>query len=187
MFRSFAGVALLAGCPGQSTSDVPAAAPAGIEVRDALGEVTARVIAGRPCRAMIEGVDLQVGANPLVAMVGNTRWDGVDTARGATLTRNGVRAAEIVADAGTLQINDDQGIPVIRARTDGDTVPVLDAANTTVRTAKRSGTSVTIGDMTVTGTQDLLLAALLTAHEIGPEVRALAACHRLLLLQKSAP
>jgi hypothetical protein len=187
MFRSFAGVALLAGCPGQSTSDLPAAVPAGIEVRDALGEVTARVVAGRPCRAMVEGVDLQVGANPLVAMVGNTRWDGVDTATGTTLTKNGVRAAEIVSDSGKLQINDDKGIPVIRARIDGDSVPVLDAANTNVRTAKRSGTSVTIGDMTVTGTQDLLLAALLTAHEIGPEVRALAACHRLLLLQKSAP
>jgi hypothetical protein len=187
MFRSFAGVALLAGCPGQSTSDLPVAAPAGIEVRDALGEVTARVIAGRPCRAMVEGVDLQIGASPLVAMVGSARWDGVDTATGTTLRKNGVRTAEIVSDAGKLQINDDKGIPVIRARIDGDTVPVLDAANTTVRTATRSGTNVAIGDMTVTGTQDLLLAALLTAHEIGPEVRALAACHRLLLLQKSAP
>lgn len=156
-------------------------------MRDALGEITARVVGGRPCRAMIEGVDLQVGANPLVAMVGNTRWDGVDTASGTTLTRNGVRAAEIVSAPGSLQINDDKGIPVIRARLDGDSVPVLDAANTNVRTATRSGTNVAIGDMTVTGTQDLLLAALLTAHEIGPEVRALAACHRLLLLQKSAP
>ena len=187
MFRSFVGVALLAGCHGQSTPDLPAAAPLGIEVRDALGEVTARLVAGRPCRAMVEGVDLQVGASPLVAMVGNTRWDGVETATGTTLTKNGVRAAEIVADSGALQINDDKGIPVIRARIAGDSAPVLDAANTNVRTASRSGTSVTVGDMTVTGTQDLLLAALLTAHEIGPEVRALAACHRMLLPQKSAP
>lgn len=156
-------------------------------MRDAVGEVTARLVAGRPCRAMVEGVDLQIGAEPLVAMVGNVRWDGVETAKSTTLTRNGVPAAEIVVEAGKLQINDDKGIPVIRARLEGETAPVLDAANTTVRTAKRSGTNVTIGDMTVTGTQDLLLAALLTAHELGPEVRALAACHRLLLLQKSAP
>lgn len=187
MFRSFAGVALLAGCPGQSQSDLPAAVPAGIEVRDAVGEVTARVVAGRPCRATVEGVELQVGANPLVAMVGNVRWEGAESASGMTLTRNGARAAEVVTDASKVQVNDDKGIPVIRARLEGETAPVLDAASTTVRTAKLSGTNVTIGDMTVTGTQDLLLAALLTAHEIGPEVRALAACHRLLLLQKSAP
>jgi hypothetical protein len=186
LFRSFAGVALLAGCPGQSTPDLPAAAPAGVEVRDAAGEVTARIVAGRPCRAMVEGVELQVGAHPLVAMVGNVRWDGVESTSGTTLNRNGVRAADFVTDDAKLQVQDDQGIAVIRARVEGETAPVLDAANTTVRTAKRSGSSVTIGDMTVTGTQDLLLAALLTAHEIGPEVRALAACHRLLLSQKSA-
>jgi len=102
------------------------------------------------------------------------------------LTRDGDRAARIVVDGTRLQILDDRGIAVIRLRADADTATVLDGANTTVRTAKRSATSITVGDMTVTGTQDLLLAALLTAHEIGPEVRALAACHRLLLLQKSA-
>ena len=187
LFRSFAGVALLAGCTGQSSSDSPVAAPAGVSVRDATGEITARVVAGRPCRAMVEGIELQIGADPLVAMVGNVRWDGVETPKATMLLRNGVRAAELVTDDGKLQINDDKGIPVIRSRIEGETAPVLDAANTNVRTAKRSGTNVTIGDMTVTGTQDLLLAALLTAHELGPEVRALAACHRLLLLQKSAP
>lgn len=191
MFQSFAGVALLAGCPGQSNSDLPAAAPAGIEVRDATGEITARVVGGRPCRATVEGVELQIGADPLVAMVGNIRWDGLDvateTGRKLTLTRNGARTAEVVTDGARISVLEDQGIAVIRAQLTDDTAPVFDAANTNVRTAKRSGTNVTIGDMTVTGTQDLLLAALLTAHEIGPEVRALAACHRLLLLQKSAP
>lgn len=187
MFRSFAGVALLAGCPGQSAADSPVAAPAGIEVRDATGETTARVVSGRPCRAMVEGVDLQVGVNPLVAMVGNVRWDGVEDGTKVTLTRNGVRAAELVTDGNRIQVLDDHGIAVIRTHVKDDTAPVYDAANTNVRTAKRSGTNVTIGDMTVAGTQDLLLAALLTAHELGPEVRALAACHRLLLLQKSAP
>jgi len=155
-------------------------------VRDALGDVAARVVAGRPCRATVDGVDLQIGGEPLVAMVGNVRWAGVDEADGTTLTRDGDRAARIVVDGTRLQILDDRGIAVIRLRADADTATVLDGANTTVRTAKRSATSITVGDMTVTGTQDLLLAALLTAHEIGPEVRALAACHRLLLLQKSA-
>jgi hypothetical protein len=55
-----------------------------------------------------------------------------------------------------------------------------------VRTATRSATGVTIGDMTVTGTHDLLLAAVLSAPELGPEVRALAACHRLLPSTKAA-
>ena len=187
MFRSFAGVALLAGCPGQSSADSPAAPSAGVEVRDATGEITARVVAARPCRAMVEGIDVQVGANPLVTMVGNVRWDGVEDGTKVTLTRNGVRAADLVTDGNRIQVLDDHGFAVIRTKLEDDTAPVFDAANTNVRTAKRSGTNVTIGDMTVTGTQDLLLAALLTAHEIGPEVRALAACHRLLLLQKSAP
>lgn len=172
-------------------------APAGVEVRDATGEITARVVLGRPCRAKVEGVELQIGANPLVAMVGNVRWDGVEseldtareveTGRKVTLVRNGLRAAELIIDGNRIQVMDDQGIAVIRMHVKDDTAPVYDAANTNVRTASRSGTNVTIGDMTVTGTQDLLLAALLTAHELGPEVRALAACHRLLLLQKSAP
>lgn len=187
MFRSFAGVALVAGCSGRSASDSPALVPVAVEVRDALGEVTARVLAGRPCRAMVEGIDLQIGAEPLVTMVGLVRWAGVDEDGGTTLTRDGVRAAKIVVDGAKINILDDRGIPVIRLRTEGDTATVLDAANTTVRTAVRSATSIAVGDMTVTGTQDLLLAALLTAHEIGPEVRALAACHRLLLPQKSAP
>jgi hypothetical protein len=187
MFRSFAGVALFAGCSGQSVPDSPAVAPAGIEVRDAVGEVTARVVPGRPCRALIEGFDLQIGASPLVTMVGNVRWGGVESGTKLTLTRDGVRAAEVVTDGARIQVMDDAGIAAIRTNVVNDTAPVFDAANTNVRTAKRSGTNVTIGDMTVTGTQDLLLAALLTAHELAPEVRALAACHRLLLLQKSAP
>jgi len=187
MFRSLVGVALVAGCSGQSTADSPAVAPAGIEVRDALGEVTVRVVAGRPCRAEVDGIELQIGAEPLVTMVGNVRWAGTTDGGETTLTRDGLRAAKIVVDGPRINILDDRGIPVIRLRTEGDTATALDAANTTVRTAVRSATSIAVGDQVVTGTQDLLLAALLTAHEIGPEVRALAACHRMLLLQKSAP
>ena len=52
------------------------------------------------------------------------------------------------------------------------------------RVAKRTPQGISVGDVTVTGTDDLLLAALLTAHEAGAEVRGLAACHRLLPIVK---
>ena len=51
-----------------------------------------------------------------------------------------------------------------------------------VRRLTLAGDKITADDpaMTITGTSDLVLAALLSAPELLPEVRALAACQRVL-------
>ena len=160
---------------GCQTTDAPKTAPKtpAIEVLDATHSVTARVVPGRPCRATVDGVELLVGGRPLVAQVGADRWTGEDASNGTTLRKND----QIVARIHAKQIFDANGIPVIRVMDNGD---IADKANALVRKAVVSGNTVTIGEQTVTGTTDFAIAAMLTARETVPEVRALAACHYLL-------
>jgi hypothetical protein len=180
-------VALVAGCQGRSsTEDLPAAPPA-IEVHDAKGAVTARVVPGHPCRATVDGVELLVGGRPLVAQVGEIRWAGVDDASGTVLEKDGVAVARIFpADVtpGAVDVIGPDGIALLRVKVDGDSAPVVGASGAVERVAKRTPKGISVGDVTVTGTDDLLLAALLTAPEAGAEVRGLAACHRLLPIVK---
>ena len=61
-----------------------------------------------------------------------------------------------------------------------DNGDIADKANALVRRAVVSGNAVAIGELTVTGTTDIAIAAMLTARETVPEVRALAACHYLI-------
>lgn len=160
------------GCQGSSEAPrKPVAAP--IEVRDATSAVVARVQPGRPCRATVDGFELLVGGRPLVAQVGADRWTGEDAENGTTLKKND----RIVARIHARQLFDDQGIPVIRVLETGD---IVDKANAVVRKAVAGPGAVTIGELTVGGTTDVVLAAMLTAREAVPEVRALAACHFLL-------
>ena len=146
---------------------------AAIEVVDATKSVTARVVPGRPCRATVDGIELLVGGRPLVAQIGTDRWTGADASNGTTLRKND----QIVARIHAKQIFDANGIPVIRVMDNGD---IADKANALVRKAVVSGNAVTIGELTVTGTTDVAIAAMLTARETVPEVRALAACHYLI-------
>jgi hypothetical protein len=166
-----------------------AAAPGGpppIEVRDAAGAVSARVVPGRPCRATVEGVELLVGGPPLVAQQGAARWSGEDGANGTTLSRDGAPAARVYA----RQLFDAEGLPILRVLEDGS---ITDRASAIVRRATvqpatpLAPPAVRIGPprrpedgLTVTGTADVVLAAMLAAPEATPAVRAMVACHFLL-------
>ena len=175
--RVFTGLALAA-C-GQERSEPPPA-PRPIEVRDALGEVTARVAPGHPCRATVDGIEMIVGGRPLIAQYGSARWTGEDAENGTTFKTDGRAVARIHA----RQLFDGEGIPILRVLPDGG---IANAANQIVRTASATPTGVTVGDLTVTGTDDVVLAAMLSAREASPEVRALAACHFLLPHAQEAP
>ena len=167
----FACVAAV-GCQSTDAPKVEHKDPA-IEVVDATKSVTARVVPGRPCRATVDGIELLVGGRPLVAQIGSDRWTGEDSPAGTTLKKND----QIVARIHAKQIFDANGIPIIRVMDNGD---IADKANALVRRAVVSGNAVAIGELTVTGTTDIAIAAMLTARETVPEVRALAACHYLI-------
>jgi hypothetical protein len=162
----------LVGCQG---TDAPKAQPqpTGIEVLDAERNVIARVVPGRPCRATVDGLELLVGGRPLVAQVGSDRWTGEDADNGTTLRKND----QIVARIHAKQLFDANGIPIIRVMDNGD---IADKANAVVRKAVVTGNTVTIDSLTVTGTTDVAIAAMVTARETVAEVRALAACHYLI-------
>lgn len=180
--------ALIAGCQGKSPSAAPAAGPTAIEVRDAGGAVRARVVPGRPCRATVDGVELLVGGRPLVAMVGAVRWTGRDDVNGTILERDGAPIARIYpteVTPDTVELLEPSGVALLRVRASDDRARVVSGAGAELRTATRTPTAITVGDLTVTGTTDLLLAAVLSASEAVPEVRGLAACHRLLPTEKT--
>jgi hypothetical protein len=182
---------ILIGCQG-SSGDSPKNEPAApshvggkIEVHDLSGNVTARVTPGHPCRATVDSVELLVGGEPLIAQTGNVRWTGEDRGNGTTILKDSEIVARIVDDKpGELSLIDPQGIPMIRVLTQGDDVEVIDKQSAVVRHLTRSGKGVEVQPgPTVTGTDDRLLVAALTAIEAPPEVRALAACHRLFARQ----
>ncbi len=180
-------MALVAGCQGRSSTEEAPSAPRAIEVHAASGKVAARVVAGHPCRATVDGVELLVGGRPLVAQVGNIRWTGEDDSTGTTLQKDGTTVARIFpADVSPVAVDlmGPDGVAIVRIKVSGDTAPVISGAGVLERTARRTPKGISVGDVTVTGTDDLLLAALLTAPEAGAEVRGLAACHRLLPIVK---
>ncbi len=184
----------VAACQGTtaSESEKPASRKA-IELRDAKGVVLARVTEGRPCRVTIEDEELIVGGRPLVMMLGETRWGGDDIEGSTVLSRDGESYARIFPSDvknDELQLFDREGVALFRVTATGDSAVVRDPGQSPVRELHRTTAGITIktpsGDATVTGTQDLLLAAVLSATEVSSEVRALAACHRLLPPQKAA-
>lgn len=177
---------------GASTSEKPASRNA-IELRDHAGVVLARVTEGRPCRATIEHDELIIGGRPLVMMLGETRWTSDDIDGSTVISRDGASYARIfpaeVRDD-EVAVFDREGVAMIRVTASGDAAVVRDPGQSPVRELVRSAAGITIktpaGDAIVTGTKDLLLAAVLSATEMPYEVRALAACHRLLPLPKAA-
>ena len=161
------------GCQGTDSSKAAAPKPNVIEVLDGSKAVIARVAPGHPCRATVDGVELLVGGPPLVAQIGTDKWTGEDAENGTTLRKNG----QIVARIHAKQLFDPNGIPILRVLDNGD---IADKANAVVRKAVTAVDHVTIDTFTVTGTTDIAIAAMLTARETVPEIRALAACHYLL-------
>ncbi len=187
---------MAAACQGGASSEraKPTSPPRNaIDLRDAKGVLLARVTEGRPCRATIEDDELIVGGRPLVMMLGETRWTSDDIDGSTVISRNGqsyarIFPAEVRDDE--VALFDRQGVAMLRVTATPDTAIVRDSGQSPVRELSRSASGITIktpsGDATVTGTNDLLLAAVLSATELSAEIRALAACHRLLPSQKAA-
>jgi hypothetical protein len=169
---------LAGGCQGKSEPDPPRPPPPVIEART--GSTTlAHIIAGHPCRAEIDGDELLIGTQPLVAQVGNTRWSGDDTGGDGTTTLRKDGAAVVrIRDAqeATIEVFDPRGEAILRLSADG---AIANGRGEVLRRAEATRGSIKVGEAVVTGTTDVALGVLITAPELIPEVRGLAACHRL--------
>ena len=184
----------LAACQGTATEE-PAAVPpitSTIEATTA-GKVTAKLAATLPCRATLGELEMIVGTAPVVAQVGEVKLTGELASNGTTFLREGERIARFyVASADEAALIDPQGIAIARITRDGDRFAITDRTSAILRYVRRGAAPKTIevvpdhGDPTVvTGTDDLILAAVLTATEASAEVRGLAACHRLFPIEKA--
>jgi hypothetical protein len=154
-------------------------APPSIEVRAKDGTVESRVIPGHPCRATVEGTELLVGGPPLVAQQGTVRWSAEDAPNGTTFRKGDTAVARLHA----RQLFDAEGLPILRVLEDGR---IANRASVIVRRAEvvpavaPGRGAVAIGTTTVSGTTDVVLAAMLAAPEAPPDLRAIVACHLLL-------
>ncbi|MDX2093548.1 MAG: hypothetical protein SFX73_37240 [Kofleriaceae bacterium] len=185
LIRPVMTLVLLASCQGGSSSKqeepqrtAAPAVPTAIEVHDTKGSVTAKISADRPCRANVDGIELIVGTRPVVATVGAVQWTGDDDNGGTLIRRDGEPVARLAPGQDTLGLFDPNGVAIVRAMLSNNSVRVVSGQGALLRTATRTSTGIAVGDQTVTGTDDLLLAAVLAAPEARPEVRALAACLR---------
>jgi hypothetical protein len=159
--------------------------PAAIQVRDGSGASIAELRPSRPCRATIAGAELIVGGPPLIATYGETKWTGTTDTNGTTLSKDGARVARVfpVGDPAQAAVLDMQGVALARIAVTGDKATVSDAASVPVRNFVKAGDAIKSDSpaLTITGTNDLILAALLASPELQPEVRMLAACERVLV------
>ena len=104
------------------------------------------------------------------------RWSGDDADGSTTLRKDGAALVRLHDTQGGVDVFDPQGIALLRVSADG---AVANARGEILRRAEASRLAIKIGESIVTGTSDLALGVLVTAPELIPEVRALAACHRL--------
>jgi hypothetical protein len=181
-----AGILAAFGC--QATPDAPAQAPlpASVTVHDPRGTTIAELRPGHPCRATIGPVELIIGGPPLVAQVGDTRWSGDTGSNGTTISRGTEAIARVfpVGDPTRVSVIDPQGVALLRVTLSGGDATVANAAGQTVRRLHTKVGGEIVSDppaASATGTNDLVLVALLSAPELAPEVRMLAACERVLV------
>jgi hypothetical protein len=170
---------VLAGCQGKSEPDPPRPPPPVIEARTGSGGSTlARIVAGHPCRAEVDGDEMLIGTVPLIAQVGNTRWTGDDSAGdGTTLRKDGAAIVRIRdAQEAAIEVFDPHGAALLRLSADG---AIANGSGEVLRRAEATRTAIKVGEAVITGTTDIALGGLITSPELIPEVRALAACHRL--------
>jgi hypothetical protein len=154
-----------------------------IEARSG-GATVAHIVAGHPCRADVDGNELLIGTEPLVAQVGGTRWSGDMETGTTTLRKNGAAVVRLrdTPDMG-VEVLDPQGAAILLISADG---AITNARGEVLRRAEPSRVAIKIGESVVTGTSDLALGVLITAPELIPEVRALAACQRLFAKEQAA-
>lgn len=174
------------GTPDASARRQPAPLPPGITVHDAKGTTIAELHPGHPCRASIGPVEMIVGGEPLVAQVGDTRWSGDTGSNGTTILRGAEAVARVfpVGDPAHVAVIDPQGVPLLRVSLSGGDATVTSGAGQVVRRLHTKVGGEIVSDppaASATGTSDLVLVALLSAPELAPEVRMLAACERELV------
>ena len=195
-------LAAVSACQSKSDAGARVAeAPPSIELKDAKGHVIARVTPGHPCRAMVDDIEMLVGTDPLVAQLGEVRWTGTTTTNGTTIKRNDEVIARVfpIDQPSETGVYTPDGVAMFRATVSGDKADLISGAGAVIGSVKKLPTGgisietpqraavlrgpaepgLAIGERVLTGTNDLLLAALLGATEAPPEVRGLAACHRL--------
>jgi hypothetical protein len=175
-------LALIAGCQGKSEPDPPRPPNPVIEAR-ASGTIVARIVSGHPCRADIDGNELLIGTDPLVTQVGGNRWSGDDADDGTTLRKDGAAIVR-VRDRQELgvEVFDPHGGAILKLTANGE---IANARGEVLRRAEASRGAIKVGDSMVTGTTDVALAVLVTAPELIPEIRGLAACHRLFVREQA--
>lgn len=178
-----------AACQDKQTALAPPA-PTSIEVQDADDRVVAELKPIRPCRGSVPpGDELIVGGPPILATEGSAQWMGSAGSNGTTYERDGERIARLFPtnDPNNAAVIDMHGIAMVRISVEGDRATVKNGAGMPVRFIKRgdagsAGPTLIVDTpaLTVIGTDDLVLAGLLSAPELVPQVRILAACERVL-------
>jgi len=178
--RQLLYLACVLGCHGKSAPMQTLPQP--IQVKDTEGALQAEVRPLRPCRGSVGPVELIVGGPPLIAQMGVTRWSGAHGGSGTTLERDDQPLARVVADATSASVIDMHGVPIAHVAVAGTRATVVDAASSPLRTLRSEGPVIIVDQpaLTITGTHDLILAALLASPELIPEVRIMAACERVL-------
>lgn len=166
------------GCQG-STPKSSEAATGYVEVRDGKGLVVDSVRMGKPCRTLFEGTQLVVEDQKLKA--GSATWTTEKRQNGTAVLKDGEMVARVVTSeedvsAGHTDVVDPKGIAIAHIKRFHGDLSVGDAASRRVREGKLNGSTIRVGELTVTGTESILLAGLITATEVPPEVRALAVC-----------
>lgn len=187
MFARVLPVICTLGCQGSAAPAPQKPAAPDIVVRDSHGKSLAEMHSGDPCRATIGPVEMIIGGGPpMVAQVGNDRWTGDIGSNGMQLSRGADRIARVfpVDDSMQVSVLDNDGIALVRVQVGGGDATVSNAGGQRLRSLHTKVGGEIVSDpvaFTATGTKDLVLVALLTAPELQPEVRMLAACQRVLL------
>jgi hypothetical protein len=172
------------GCRGGTDAPtLPRIVP--IEVSDATS-VVAMVRPDRPCRASVGPIELIVGKEPFVAELGETEWTGERGSAGMFLLENGRKIARIFpeTDPQRATIFGQTGEPIVTIEptgSGGDAI-ISDGAGRVLRTLTLMPNSIAVDKphQLITGTRDIVLAGMIAAQELEPEVRMLAACDRVL-------
>jgi hypothetical protein len=153
-------------------------------VRDSAGKVVAQLRPGHPCRATVDHIEMLIGGPPLVAQDGEVRWSGEAAETGTMLLRDGSPFARVfpTIDPAALAVFDPTGVALVRVAAAANAATISNAGGTVIRKLARTGDAIATDppSFTISGTSDLVLAAVLSAPELVPEVRGLAACDRLL-------
>lgn len=156
-----------------------------IVVKDATDHdrIVASVRIGKPCRATIGPNEMIIGGPPLVSQLGDTRWEGSDGSAGTMLTRNTEQFAKLVIDTMKADIFDPTGTAMLHVLATPTSATVADGTGAEARKLALAHETITVSkpQLSITGTHDLVLASVLTAPELAPEVRMLAACERVLM------